>query len=181
MLASLAVLAAAAATADKKAGLPQLNLSDFAPQLIWLGLSFGLLYVLLKTVALPRVGEVIQGRRDRIQGDLDEASRLKGETDKALVAYEQALAQARGNAGAIAKQNRDRLAGEVDVERSRIEQQVAARLVDAERRIAGMKAKALAQVGQIAAETAGAVVTRLTGLTATAEEIRRAMAPGAGE
>ena len=107
------VLAAGAAavpdTVKAKSGLPQLNVADFAPQLIWLALTFGLLYLIMSRVALPRIGEVIEERSQRIQRDLDEAERLKGETEKALGAYEQALAEARAKAQGIAKETRDKL------------------------------------------------------------------------
>jgi F-type H+-transporting ATPase subunit b len=182
MLAAMAAaLAAAAAAAEKKGGLPQLNAADFAPQLIWLVLTFGVLYLLMSRVALPRIGEVIEERRDRIQRDLDEAERLKGETEKALAGYEQALAEARGRANAIAKETRDRLAAEVDGERGRVETQVGAKVAEAEKRIAGMKSKALAEVDTIAAETAAAIVARLTGKEASMDEVRRALTRAPGE
>ncbi len=68
-----------------------LDAGTFAPQLVWLALTFGLLYLLLKRFALPRVGEVIEERRDRIQRDLEKAEKLKAETAQALATYEQAL------------------------------------------------------------------------------------------
>lgn len=45
---------------------PPLDADTFAPQLVWLALSFGLLYLLLKRIVLPRVSEVIEERGDRI-------------------------------------------------------------------------------------------------------------------
>jgi F-type H+-transporting ATPase subunit b len=182
MLASLAALAAAAAAAaEKKGGLPQLHVPDFPPQLIWLALSFGVLYFILARVALPRIGEVIEERRDRIQRDFDEAERLKIETEKALTAYEQALAAARGKATAIARETRDRLAGEVEQERARVEAQIAAQLAEAEKRITDMKSKALAQVNEIATEIAGAIVAKLIGTQVSADEVRHALQPIPGE
>jgi F-type H+-transporting ATPase subunit b len=182
MLASLAALAAAgAAAADKKGGLPQLHVPDFPPQLIWLALTFGVLYIVLARVALPRIGEVIEERRDRIQRDLDEAERLKIETEKALAAYEQALAAARGKAMAIARETRDRLAGEAEQERARVEAQVAAKLAEAEKRISDMKTKALTQVNEIATEIAGAIVAKLIGAEVSADEVRHALQPMPGE
>jgi F-type H+-transporting ATPase subunit b len=161
MPASLAVMAAAAAEA--KSGLPQLNVPDFAPQIIWLAISFGVLYFLLSRFTLPRIGEVIEKRQQRIQRDLGEAQRLKTETENALNAYEQALATAKTNAGGIAKQTRDKLAAEVEAQRQKVERQLAQTQTDAEARIAKTKAGAMAQVDQIANETAAAIVDRLIG------------------
>lgn len=111
MLASLTTLVVAAAevaheaaaAGEKKQGLPQLNANDFAPQLFWLAITFALLYVIMSRVALPRIGSVLEERKDKIQRDLATAERLKGETEKALEAYEKALADARANAAAIAR------------------------------------------------------------------------------
>ena len=162
MLASFASFAVMLAGASNSGGLPQLNPRDFAPQLIWLALTFAVLYWLLAKVALPKVGSVIEERAQRIRRDLDEASRLKGETEKALADYESSLASARTRSTGIAKDIRDKLSGEVDAERTKVEKQLAGRLADAERRIADMKSRALLEVGQIATDTTQAIVAELT-------------------
>src|SRR5439155_105097 len=97
---------------------PPLDPGTFAPQLVWLALSLGLLYLLLKRVALPRVGEVIEERADRIKRDLEQAEKLKAETEAALANYEQALGEARTKANAMAKGMRDKLTAEVGKERA---------------------------------------------------------------
>lgn len=182
MLASLAVLAAAAAeAAEQSSGLPQLNQPDWAPQLIWLAITFGALYFILSRWSLPRITEVIEERQNRIQRDLDEADRLKTETEKAIAAYEQELATARGRASSIARETRERLAAEVEEERARVEAQVNAKLGEAEKRITEMKAKALAQVNEIATDTASSIVEKLIGAETSAEEARRALEPVPGE
>lgn len=169
------------ADAHGSGGFPPFNPSTFSSQLIWLALTFGLLYVLLKRIALPRVGDVIEERRDRIVRDLDAAERLKGETDKALAGYEQALADAKGKAGGIAKEAQAKLASEIESERAGVEKTIAAKVADAEKRITDMKSKALAQVNQIATDTAGAIVAQLGGGTVTPDEIKRALSAPAGE
>ena len=85
------VLAAANAAQGGAKVFPPLDPATFVPQLVWLAIAFGLLYLLLSRVALPRVGEVIEERADRIRRDLDQAEKLKAETEGALAAYEQAL------------------------------------------------------------------------------------------
>jgi F-type H+-transporting ATPase subunit b len=158
-----------------------LDSGTFMPQLVWLALTFGLLYVLLKRFALPRVGEVIEERRDRIQRDLEKAEKLKSETEQALASYEQALADARARANAIAKDMREKVAAEVDKERAAVDAQIASKVADAEARIAQSKAKAMAGVAEIAADTAGVVVTKLLGREVTKDEVRRALVQRAAE
>jgi F-type H+-transporting ATPase subunit b len=158
-----------------------LDSGTFVPQLVWLALSFGLLYVLLKRYALQRVGEVIEERRERIQRDFEKAEKLKAETEQALASYEQALAEGRAKANAIAKDVRDKLAAEVDKERAGVETQVAKKMADAEERISQSKAKAMASVGDIAADTASAVVSKLLGKEVSKDEVQRALLQRAAE
>lgn len=178
MLASFAALLAA--QAQKSGGLPQLNVPDFAPQLIWLALTFGLLYFLLSKVALPRIGEVLEERRDRIHRDVQEAERLKGETEKALAAYEQSLAEARARASGIARETREKLAAETDKEKSRVEAELNTRLNAAELEIAATKQKALSNVNDIAADTAAEIVSRLLGQQVSVDEARRVLTQAKG-
>ncbi len=169
------------ADAHGSGGFPPFNPATFASQLIWFAIAFGALYLLLKRVALPRVAEVIDERRDRIVRDLDAAERLKSETDKALAGYEQALVDAKAKAGAIAKDAQVKLTADIDREKSSVEAQISAKLADAETRISAMKTRALSQVNEIATDTAAAVVAQLGGGQVTADEVRRALAPAAGE
>lgn len=155
---------------------PPLDPSTFAPQLIWLAIAFTALYLLLSKFALPRVGEVLEERRDRIKRDLDTAGRLKDDTQSALKAYEKSLSDARANASGIAKETRDKLGAESDKEKTAIDKQIAAKLAEAEARISDTKRKALASVGEVAADTAGAVVKQLIGADVSADEVKRALA-----
>jgi F-type H+-transporting ATPase subunit b len=160
---------------------PPLDHTTFVPQLVWLAISFGLLYLLLKRVALPRVGEVIEERADRIRRDLDQAEKLKAETEGALAAYEQALTDARSKAGGVIKTMRDSLTAEVDKERARVEAEIARKVADAEARIEQTKQRALASVNDIATETAGAIVKKLIGADVSQDELQKALVRRAAE
>ena len=179
MFAGMTMLAAAAAEAAQdasKSGLPQLNSNHFSPQLFWLVLTFAILLLLMSKVALPRIGEVIAERRERIRRDLEAAAKLKSETDQALADYEKALAEARMKASGIAKDTRQSLANETDAERAKIEAQLSSKLQDAEARITATKVKALASVNEIAADTASAVIGKLIGQDVSAADVKAAIA-----
>jgi F-type H+-transporting ATPase subunit b len=185
MLAGMTMLAAAAAEAAheaaKSGGLPQLDATKFAPQLFWLVLTFVALFIILSKVALPRVGEVITERRDRIQRDIDAAAKLKADTDKALADYEKALADARAKASGIAKETREMLAKDTEAQKAKVESQISVKLAEAEKRIGDTKSKALSAVNDIAADTAVAVVSKLIGHDVSIADVKKALAGAAGE
>ena len=161
--------------AGHKGAFPPLDPANFAPQLIWLAISFALLYALMSRIALPRIGEVIEERRDRIQRDIDAAEALKAETEKALKGYEDALADARGKASGIARDTREKLAAETDRERAETDTKVNAKIAEAEARIAAMKNNALSSVNDIAADTASAIVGKLIGETVSAADVKKVL------
>lgn len=166
------------AAADSHGGhkFPPFDPNTFSHQFIWLLISFVALYFVMSRMALPRVASVLAERRERIQRDLAEAERLKAETDTALAAYEKSLADARGKAQGMAKEMRDRVAAETDRERRRVDEANSAKLAETEATIADTKMRALANVDQLAAETAGAIIERLIGQSVAADEIRRSIA-----
>lgn len=173
--------AAAAHSGSGGGGLPQLDAHTFTPQLFWLVLTFGALYFILSKVALPRIGEVLDERADRVARDLEGAQRLKDDTDKALADYEKALADARAKASTIAKDTREQLASETESKKASVEKTLAAKLQDAEQRIAATKTKALSAVNDIAVDTAGAVVSKLIGQNASPDEIKKALSAATGK
>jgi F-type H+-transporting ATPase subunit b len=171
---------APAYAAEQSGGLPQLDAHDFAPQLAWLAVCFLVLLLIMSRFALPRIGEVLEERRDRIRRDLESAERLKGEAEAALAAYEKALAEARANASAMARKTREALRAEIDEERANLERELAARTRAAEARIAADKTRALASVTGIAAGAVGTIVQKLIGKDVSPDEISRALSGRAG-
>jgi len=156
--------------------MPQLNPLDWAPQLIWLVITFGILYLLMKRVALPKIGGVIEMRQGRIAGDLGEADKLRRETQEAIAAYEQALAEAKARAHAIAQEARNKLNDEVAAERAELEQDLAAKSAEAEARILAAKTSALKDVNAVASQTAAEIVRRLIGVAPAKPEVDLAVA-----
>lgn len=159
--------------------MPQLNFGDFAPQLIWLALTFIAMYLLMARVALPRIATVLEERRDRIANDLAQAEQLRRETDQAIAAYEKALADAKAKANAIAQQTRDRLNEELERERNEVEEQIQEKLEKAESEIARTKQEALSHVEEIARDTTAALVEQLLGEKVAQDSLDKAVAQAA--
>ena len=176
-----AALAASTQAASEGGGtFPPFDTSTYASQLFWLVITFGFFYWFISRVASPRIGEILETRQDRIAGDLDMARDLQRQAEEAQAAYEQELAQARSTAGDIGQKARDKAKAEAEAERRKIEAELGARLDEAERRIAAIRQKAMAEVGTIAGETTGAVVERLVGVKVTDADLSRAIETARG-
>jgi F-type H+-transporting ATPase subunit b len=155
---------------------PPFDATTFASQLLWLAITFVLLYWLLAKVAMPRIAGILKARHDRIAGDLEAAERSKVQSEQAQADYEKALAEARLNANRIADAARDESKAASAKQRAAIEADLAKRLAEAETRIAGIKQQALDQVGVIAGDTTDALIAALTDAKVTRQEIDAAVA-----
>ena len=155
--------------------MPQLEPLDWAPQLIWLVLTFGILYLLMLKVALPRIGSVLDMRRAHIARDIDTAETLRRETEEAIAAYEQAIAEAKQKAQNIAQDGRAKLNEEIAAERAKLDLQLDAKSKEAEARIDEAKASALKEVNKVAADVAADIVQRLIGVAPSGSELAKAV------
>ena len=148
----------------QKAGMPQFDLSRFPSQIFWLGATFLVLYLVMSKVALPRIGEVLEARANRIGGDLDRASALKAEADQIKAAYEKALGESRAKAQEVGRTTEATLAREAADRQATLGNELAGRIRDAESRIAAAKAAAMGNLAGVAAEVASLAVQRVAGI-----------------
>jgi F-type H+-transporting ATPase subunit b len=155
--------------------MPQLNPLDWGSQLLWLLITFGILYLLMVYVALPRIGSVIEARAARIANDLATADKLRRQTEEAIAAYEQALAEARQKAHALIEEGRAKLKEETAGERARLEDELAKKSAEAEARIDTAKRAAMKDVSTVAADVAAEIVRRLIGIAPAKAEIEKAV------
>jgi F-type H+-transporting ATPase subunit b len=144
-------------------GFPPFETETYGGQLLWLTITFIALYVLLSRVVLPRLTGIIEGRREAIARDLDDAAAARTRAEEAGAAYERALTEARTNAQALAQETRAKLSAESEIKRKALEADLNKRLADAEAQIAQTKAQAMGNVRAIAKDTATAIVERITG------------------
>ena len=155
---------------------PPFDSSTFPSQLLWLAITFALLYFLMAKVALPRIGGILEDRRDRIASDLDQAERLRQESEDAEAAYQKALANARAKAFTIAETAREKAKVASDEQRAAAEAALNRQLAAAETRIGEIKSRALGDVGAIAADATEAIVASLTEADIGRAEIDAAVA-----
>lgn len=151
--------------------MPQLELADFAPQIFWLIVTFGALYLIMARAALPRVADILRTREERIVDDIDKAESLNKEAQEALEGYEKSLTDARARSNEIAQGRRDEVQAEIRDAQALAEKELAQKADEAEGRIRAARDAAMANVREIATTAAGEIVAKLIGSTPDASKL----------
>ena len=147
--------------------MPQLDISLWPPQLVWLAISFALLYFIVSRLIIPRTGGVIELRKTTVTADLAAAQRDKAASEATSKAYQASLADAHAKASETLRATRDRLSVDADAARAKLDAELAVKTANSERQIAVAKSKALAGIEEVAADIASSIVDRLTGAKVT--------------
>ncbi len=142
---------------------PPFDFSYFESHLFWLIVCFGLFYIFMSRVIVPRIGGIIETRRDRIASDRDKAAQMNLERESAIAAYERGLAEARSRAVAIAQTAGDEIRAKVEAERKSVEASLDKKLAESDERIKNIRDQAMQNVGNIAETTAAEIVHQLIG------------------
>jgi F-type H+-transporting ATPase subunit b len=161
----LLVLGATPAVASK-GGLPQLDPTWFASQVFWLLIHFVVLYLIASKLILPRIAAVLDRRESRIANDLDQADRLNKEATLARQAYDQALQDARSKAQAAREAARVQALAERTKAEQKLADELAAKAVAAQERIAQASEAMRARMRDVAAEVATDIMHKVAGIQA---------------
>ena len=179
--ASAAVLTAAFAAGPAlaagdagKSGMPQFNVTSFPSQIFWLVVSFAVLYFLMATLVLPRIGKIVEGREVKIQADLDAAQKANDAARVAAAEQEKALAEARTQASGVVREATDKAAQHTTAKMHEIGDKLAATIAEAELRIGQQRTQAMSGLAGMSSEIASAVLSKLVG-PADAAQVARAV------
>jgi F-type H+-transporting ATPase subunit b len=153
-----------AAEAGEEAGLPQLDTSLFPAQLFWLAVSFTVLYVLMRFVALPGVKKTQDNRHHVISSELSSASAANEAARSMVAQYERALADARAKAQATVSDITAQAAKDSVARQLTQQQELSKRLSDAEASIRAVRDTALNEIKGSVVELAYGIVEKVTGL-----------------
>jgi len=117
----------------------------------------------MASVGLPRVGNVLAARRQRIEGDLENAAKMKSEAEAVIAAYEKALAEARLQAQITLRETTEQLNALSAERQKKVVEELGRETAAAERRINEAKAQALGSLREIAIEATREAAQKLTG------------------
>ena len=151
--------------------MPQMDPTWFASQLFWLAVTFVFLYLALASHVLPRIHNILEGRKDRIDHDLGRASQMKEEAQEARTTYEKALTEARMGAQELLAANNKTAAAQAAAQNAELDKVITAKLSESEASIAKARADVMVKIEPIAQELASLIVEKLVNFKPTDDKI----------
>lgn len=155
--------------------MPQLDPAVWPTQLFWLAITFGILYLVIWRIALPRIADVLEARQRKLDDDLKKAAALKDEAETILAEYEKMRADAQASAHAVLQKTQNEMKAEAERQSHDVAAKLAKQTEEAEARIAEAKTAALASLEGTVSEVVAAATEKLIGVKAGDQEIARAV------
>ena len=155
--------------------MPQFDPTTMAPQIIWLMITFAIFYFFMAKLTLPKIGDVLEERSERVADDLDQAEQLHREGEQVQSDFEGGLAEARAEAQKILNLARAEAQKDLDAKSKELEAKLAKQAEEADKRIQAEKAEAMREIESISTEVAGDIIAKLLGETLEKETVENAV------
>ena len=149
--------------AAESGGMPQLNPEFWVSQIFWLTLTFGILYVILSKLILPKISANLELRKTQIQENIEAAEKQRESSESKLKEYETLVSKSKLEAKNIFKETREKALKDINSKREVLEKQIDDEIKKAEDEIFQLKKSAPQKINKIAIETSSEILKKLIG------------------
>ena len=144
-------------------GMPQLDPEFWVSQIFWLTITFGILYVVLSKLILPKISSNLESRKLQISDNIEAADKQRKESDAKLKEYEEIITKSKIEAKNIFSQARENALKDINSKREVLDKQIDEEIGKAENEINKLKKDAPIKINKIAIETASELTQKLIG------------------
>ena len=155
--------------------MPQLDFSVFPSQFFWLTICFFSLLFIMSKLIIPRIAEMINLRKEKIDSELEAAAKLKKQVEEGIEKYELALKEASQKANLELQKTRDELNETVARKQSDLAARLAVEVEKGEQKIAAAKGRALQSVEEAAVSLASDVLNKIGFGKVSADVVKKAL------
>ena len=149
--------------AAESGGMPQLNPEFWISQIFWLILTFGILYVVLSKLILPKISANLELRRSQIQENIEAAEKQRQNSEAKLKEYEDIVLKSKLEAQNIFKEAREKVIKDINAKKETLDKQISEEIKKAEQEISLLKKGAPLKINKIAIDTSSELVKKLIG------------------
>ena len=147
--------------AAESGGMPQLNPDFWVSQIFWLTLTFGILYLVLSKLILPKISANLESRKTQISDNIEAADKQRKESEAKLKEYEEIISKSKSEAKNIFYQARENTLKDINSKRKVLDKQIDDEIKKAEDEINQLRKNARVKINKIAIETASELTKKL--------------------
>ena len=149
--------------AAESGGMPQLNPEFWISQIFWLTLTFGILYIVLSKLILPKISANLELRKSQIQDNIEAAEKQRKDSEFKLKEYDDIIFKSKLEAKNIFKDSREKVIKDINNKKETLENQINEEIKKAEKEIEVVKKSAPEKINKIAIEASSELVKKLIG------------------
>ena len=149
--------------AAESGGMPQLNPEFWISQIFWLIITFGILFIVLTKVILPKISDNLETRKTQILENIETADKQKEESQKKIDEYEKIILDSKLKAKSYFNEAREKILDDINKKKAELEKDLNEEIIELERELTDLKNKSGEKINKIAAETSAELIKELIG------------------
>jgi len=149
--------------AAESGGMPQLNPEFWISQIFWLILTFGILYIVLSKLILPKISANLESRKSQIQENIEAAENQRESSVSKLKEYDEIINKSKIEAQNIFKEAREKVLKDINIKKENLDKQINDEIKKVEEEIEVLKKDAPEKINKIAIDTSSELVKKLIG------------------
>jgi len=152
------------AFAAESSGMPQLNPEFWISQIFWLTITFGILYVVLSKLILPKISANLEIRKSQILENIEAAEKKREESELKIKEYEKIVQDSKNEAKNYFNQAREKIIKGINLKKESLDKEINKEIKKAELEIQDLRSKAPKKINKIAIETSTDLIRQLIGI-----------------
>ena len=144
-------------------GMPQLNPEFWVSQIFWLTITFGILYVVLSKLILPKIRSNLELRKSQISDNIEAAEKQREESESKIKEYNEIISKSKTEGKNIFNQAKEKALKDINLKRNLLEKQIDDEIKKVEEEIIKLRLEAPTKINKIAIETSSELIKKLIG------------------
>ena len=147
--------------AGESGGMPQLDPEFWFSQIFWLTITFGILYLILSKLILPKISDNLETRKSQVLDNLELAEKQRNESEAKLKEFDNIILKSKIDAKNIFNESRKKLLDDINKKREKLEEEIDKEVKIVEAEIQELKKKSPEKINNIAIETSADLINQL--------------------
>ena len=149
--------------AAESGGMPQLDPEFWVSQIFWLAITFGILYLALSKLILPKISDNLETRKSQVLDNLELAEKQRNESESKLKEFDSIILKSKIDAKNLFNETRKKLLEDINKKREKLEEEIDKEVKIVEAEINELKKKSPEKINKIAIETSEDLINQLIG------------------